>query len=239
MRFSLLLLFTFVFMVRLPAQKVIYDSNIEVRAAAPFHAIAVSAGIDLYLSHGEEKVGVSAKSLELRSHIRTRVDNGVLKIWYEWKEGRQMSFGSNKALKAYVSYTALDGLHGSGGSDITVDGVLRAAVLQLHISGGSDFKGGVDIQNLKIHASGGSDVLIEGRVGTLSMDVSGGSDVDGFALTSEKATISASGGSDVQISVTRDINANASGGSDVRYKGPASVTDIRSSGSSRVKKVTL
>jgi len=221
------------------AQTVIYDANVEVRTAAPFHAIEVSGGIDLYVSQGEEKVAVSAKSPEFRSHIHTKVDNGVLKVWYEWKEGRNISFSTNRALKAYVSYKALDALQGSGGSDITVQGVLQAEVLQLHISGGSDFKGGVDIQTMKVHASGGSDVLIEGKVRTISLDVSGGSDVDGFGLTAEDATVSASGGSDVQISATKGLVANASGGSDVRYRGPASVKEIRSSGSSSVKKVSL
>ncbi len=239
MRLCLLLLFPFVFTMDLQAQKIIYDSNVELRAVASFHAIEVSGGIDLYVSQGEEKVAISARSPEFRSHIHTTVDNGVLKIWYEWKDGRNMSFSANKALKAYVSYKNLDALQGSGGSDITVDGVLRAEKLQLHISGGSDFKGGVDIQTLKVHASGGSDVLIEGKVTTIALDVSGGSDVDGFGLTAEDATVSASGGSDVQISATKGIVANASGGSDVRYRGPASVKEIRSSGSSSVKKVSL
>ena len=56
-------------------------------------------------------------------------------------------------------------------------------------------------------------------------------------LATETASVEASGGCDVEISVSKDINARASGGSDIRYKGNASVSETRASGASSVKKV--
>src|SRR5689334_20592953 len=81
-------------------QKTINDPNVEVRNASGFHAVEVSGGIDLYLSKGEEVVAVSAKEKSIRDHIHVEVKNGVLKIWYDWKD--RFNF-SNKNLKAYVS----------------------------------------------------------------------------------------------------------------------------------------
>jgi len=219
------------------AQKTIYDANAETRSVKGYKAIRVSHGIDLHISYGEEMVAVSAKDTEFRDRIKTEVENGVLKIWYEWKEGKNILMASNKALKAYVSYKQLESLSASGGSDIFVDGSITVNSLSLHVSGGSDFKGSVSVQDLKVNASGGSDISISGKANNISVSASGGSDFNGYELISDVATINASGGSDVKITVNKDLDARASGGSDIFYKGGASVKDTRSSGSSSVKRI--
>ncbi len=227
-----------IFILGTAAQKVIHDANVEVRTVSSFSAIKVSGGIDLYLSYGDEAVAVSAKETGYRAHIKTEVEGGVLKIWYEWKDGRNILISTNKGLKAYVSYKSLKALSASGGSDILVDGTVQATDLDLNISGGSDFKGAVNVSGLKVQASGGSDVDISGKAAAVNITVSGGSDLSGFGLQTENAKIQASGGSDVELQVAKEITASASGGSDVRYKGGASVTNVQSSGASSVKKVS-
>jgi hypothetical protein len=219
------------------AQKTVYDPNVEVRSAGSFHTVKVSGGIDLYLSAGEEAVAVSAKDLAYRAHIKTEVRDGVLMIWYEWKDGRNILVGSNKQLKAYVSYKTLKALSASGGSDVIVDGWIKSSKLDVNVSGGSDFKGAVEVDDLKVNASGGSDVAISGKAETVEVDASGGSDFNGFDLSAQTVNISASGGSDAEIAVSKDITARASGGSDIRYRGTATVTNTNTSGSSSVKKV--
>jgi hypothetical protein len=218
------------------AQKTIYDANVETRSVKGYKSIKVSHGIDLHLSYGEEAVAVSAKDLEYRDRIKTEVENGVLKIWYEWKEGKNILMANNKNLKAYVSYKNLETLSASGGSDIFVDGSIDVNNLSISVSGGSDFKGKVSVNDLKINLSGGSDAVISGKATNVSISASGGSDLKGYDLVSDVATISASGGSDVEITVNKDLDARASGGSDIYYKGGASVKETRSSGASSVKK---
>jgi hypothetical protein len=89
---------------------------------------------------------------------------------------------------------------------------------------------------LKVKTSGGSDVNISGSAKNLTIDASGGSDLRGYELIADICDIEASGGSDVYITVSKELSAKASGGSDVRYKGNGSVKEIRSSGSSGIKK---
>ena len=110
------------------AQKTINDPNAEKRNVSGFHQVEVGGGIDLYLSEGDETVVVSAADSRFRDKIRTEVKNGVLKIWYDYKTGFHFESG-NKKMKAYVSYKSLDRVEGSGGSDVFVDGVLRAGKL--------------------------------------------------------------------------------------------------------------
>ena len=73
-----------------------------------------------------------------------------------------------------------------------------------------------------------------GNVQKLDVDASGGSDLAGFGLIADYVHLNASGGSDSEITVNKELSIVASGGSDVTYKGSASVKQIKSSGSSTV-----
>jgi hypothetical protein len=222
------------------SQKTFNDPNAQKRAVSGYHAIEVSGGIDLYLTNGEESVAVSASETKFRDKMITEVVNGVLKIYYDHpKNGLNFTVDmGNRKLKAYVSFKTLDRLTGSGGSDISVDGTIKSESLDLHISGGSDFEGKVDVNSLDIDASGGSDVHISGVARSLKLEASGGSDLKGYELITDNCSLEASGGSDVYITVNKEMNANASGGSDIYYKGNGSIKEIKSSGSSSVKKTS-
>jgi hypothetical protein len=89
-----------------------------------------------------------------------------------------------------------------------------------------------------VNASGGSDVKISGSVKNLDVDASGGSDFNGYDLSADVCNVDASGGSDIYISVAKELRAEASGGSDVYYKGNGVIRDMRSSGSSSIKKTS-
>jgi len=230
-----LLLFTFLVSF-IQAQKTVNDANAEKRTVSGYHAIEVGGGIDLYLSQGDEAVAVSASTTENREKIKTIVENGVLKIWFEWKSNLRMDWG-NRKLKAYVSFKNLDRLHASGGSDVNVDGTLKISNLDLKVSGGSDFSGNVDLVDLVVGASGGSDVKISGKADRLTVDASGGSDFSGYSLSVDICNVEASGGSDIYITVNKELSAKASGGSDVYYKGSGLIRDIKTNGSS-IKKVS-
>lgn len=214
------------------AQKIINDPNAEVRKVAPFSGIKVSGGIDVYVSAGDEAIAVSASKQEHKDRIRTEVENGVLKIWYDGSQG--MNIRGAKNLKAYVSYKTIKSLEVSGGSDINVDGTITTNDLSLRASGGSDFRGSVNTSNLTVRLSGGSDVHISGRASALVVDASGGSDFKGYDLQAEVCDLEASGASDIELTATKELSARASGASDIRYRGTPSVKEARSSQASSV-----
>lgn len=214
--------------------KIINDPNAQVRNAKGFHAIRISHGIDLYLSQGEEAVAVSASDMDTRNRIISEVENGVLHIYMENK-GMHWDWG-NKKMKAYVSFKMLDDLDASGGSDVFTESVIKQDKLSIHLSGGSDLKAKVEINDLSLHQSGGSDVNISGTVSNLKIDASGGSDFHGYELVSDVCDIEASGGSDMHVTVNKELKANASGGSDIYYKGSGVIKEMRSSGSSSISK---
>ena len=214
--------------------KTINDQNAHARTVSSFHAIRAEDRIDLYLYQGNEDPVLLRVSLrEYRDKIVTKVENGVLKIYYDdnWRFGWR-----DRKLRAYVSFKTLNSLEGHGGSDIIVNGTIKTEPLKMDISGGSDFSGTVDVTELHIEQSGGSDVDIKGTASKIWIDASGGSDFMGYGLSTEYASISASGGSDAQISVSKELTADATGGSDIDYKGPAVIKTKSSSGGSSVSK---
>lgn len=222
------------------AQKTIRDANAQSRNGLKnFHAVQVSNGIDLYLTQSsEEAVAVSAVSDAYRDKIITEVVDGVLKIYYEKKDGRNWgSGGDNKRLKAYVSVKNLDKLGASGGSDVSLETLIRSNKLSISISGGSDLKGEIQCDELSLSASGGSDAVIKGKAAQVKISASGGSDIEGYGLITDVCRVVSSGGSDVSITANKQMDATASGGSDIHYKGNATATTSKS-GSSDIRKVT-
>ncbi len=215
-------------------QTIVHDANAELRPVKGYHGVEVSNAIDLYLTQGDqETVAVSARDIKWRDRIHTEVVNGILKIWLDTKGWR---VGNNK-LKAYVSFTTLDLISASGASNVYVDGVIAGDKLSISLSGASDFKGAVKVNELKLEQSGASDMHITGIVsGLASIRSSGASDIKGYDLVTQDCDVHASGASDIQITVTKQLTADASGASSIYYKGEAVVRESHSSGASSVNR---
>lgn len=216
-------------------KKIIDDPNAEVRSlSGSFGNIEISGGIDLFLSQYEtESVAVSASSDQYRQNIKTVIENNTLKIYYDG--GKHWNTG-NKKLKAYVSFKNLARLHASGACDVQVTGVIQVPSLVLDMSGASDFKGEIKVGNLTMELSGASDATVRGSAETVSIQSSGASDVKGYELVTDVCNAKASGASDINITVTKEISAHASGASDIYYKGNAVIKGMHSSGASSVVK---
>jgi hypothetical protein len=208
---------------------IVHDPNAVLRPVTAFRSITVSDAIDLYISQGDEEgVVVSAENSHSRERIQTTVENGVLKIRCD------KNAPGNRNLKAYVSFKTLEKLTASGASDVYVQGSIKGEQLDIILSGASDFKGKVDLKNLNIEQSGASDAVISGTAANLKIQSSGASDLKGFELYAENCDASASGASDIRITVTRELNASASGASSVHHKGEAIIRTVSSSGASRI-----
>lgn len=57
-----------------------------------------------------------------------------------------------------------------------------------------------------------------------------------YDFVTENCTAHASGASDVNITVNKELNVHASGASDIFYKGTAVIKELHSSGASSVSK---
>jgi len=216
-------------------EDILVDANAEQRTlSASFHAIKISGGMDLYLSQSDkESIAVSASEDRFRSGIKTVVENGVLRIYYD---GEKSWSSKNKKLRVYLSFRELDKLEASGATDIRVSGTITVPTLDMVLSGACDFKGAVKLDKLKMDLSGASDVKISGTAADVKIESSGASDVKGFDLSADFCSAKASGASDINITVNKEINAYASGASDIYFKGAGLIRDIKTSGASNVSR---
>jgi Putative auto-transporter adhesin, head GIN domain len=199
-----------------------------------FNAIKISGGIDLYLSQYEtESMAVSATEEKYRNNIKTVVENGTLKIYYDsdlgWTKG-------NKKLKVYLSFKSIEKITASGACDIHVAGTITVPRLLLDLNGASDFKGSVAVDEFSLELSGASDVTVAGTATNVKIQSSGASDVKAYDLISDYCTARASGASDIKITVNKELNADAGGASDISFKGNGVIKNIQSGGASSVSR---
>jgi hypothetical protein len=219
------------------AQKeIVNDPNAEVREiSGSFNSIKVSGGIDLFLTQStEEAVVVSASDNKFKDGIKTIIEDQTLKIYYFGD--KSWNGLKSKNLRVYVSFKNLEKLNAASACDIQVAGTIEVPSLTLSLSGASDFKGAVKVTDLKMDMSGASDVTIKGFAASVRIESSGASDFKGYDLVTDVCTAKASGASDINITVNKELSANASGASDISYKGEPEIKESHASGASSVSK---
>lgn len=257
------------------AQNLVYDANAEVRPVAAFSKVKVSNAINLYISQGaQQAVAVSASDSKYIPKIITEVSNGTLKIYVENGAWNGWNWG-NKNLKAYVTFTQLEGLDVSGASSAKITDPITVNNFKLDLSGASSLQGsikctslgfelsGASSANVDFNCSGNADIeetgastlkgnfasaslnfeltgasgaTLKGNTNALAIEAHGASNFHGYDLMSTSCKVEASGASDVNITVSKTLDAHASGASSIDYKGEAVITNLDVSGASSVKK---
>lgn len=227
----------FGFLISNAQKDIVNDPDVEMRnVTGTFTAIKISGGIDLFLSQDDkEAVAVSSNDTKTKEAIKTVVENGTLRIYFD---GDNKGWGNwkNRKMRAYVSFKTLEKLIASGASDVQVSGTITGSSLEMEMSGASDFKGAVRVSSLKMELSGSSDVKIAGSATVVTINSSGASDVNGYDLVTDICTAKASGASDINITVNKELNANASGASDIYYKGEGTIKESHTGGASTIAK---
>ena len=220
------------------AQKIINDPNAEKRTVTTFHGIEAGTGIKLILTGGSsEEVAVSAATTEFRDKIITKVENGILKIYYETKTGAINKKKESKDLKAYVSYKALDLLHATTGAEVKINGVLKSASFDMKASTGAIVDGEVDIAALKVSQSTGSKVTLSGKADKLDIDGDTGSKFKGEDMSTSSCSVEVSTGAIVSVKAEKELQVKANTGGSVKYKGNATIREIKTSTGGSVNKI--
>ena len=204
----------------------IEDANAEKRSVKPFRSIKVSDGIDLYLSQStEETVVVSASRDEYKSRLKTEVEDGLLKIYYD-RESFADWTSSGKKLKVYVSFKTLDKLTATAGSSVIVDGMIKEEVLSLFIKSGATFKGIIEAGKLIVETESGAKSIISGSAGTFNVSANSGARMEAYALSTGKADIRSTSGAKVEVTVHEEMKLYASSGGSIYYKGKGKISEV-------------
>lgn len=220
------------------AQKTVNDPNAEKRTVGSFHGIEVGTGIELTLTQGAaEEVAVSAAKTEHRDRIVTKVENGILKIHYDSKLGSVNKVKESKNLKAYVSFKTLDILNANTGADVNIVGSIKSATLDIKANTGALIDGEVEVTTLKVSQNTGSKINLSGRADNLAIDGDTGSKFKGEDMATSNCNVTVSTGAIVSVKAEKELQVKANTGGVVRYKGNASIKEIKTNTGGTVSKI--
>ena len=216
---------------------IVNDNNAEKRTlSGNFTGITVSDGIHLYLTQGnEESIAVSASEQKYMERLKTVVENGNLRIYYD-NSGFNWVNGDKRKLKAYVSFKTLEKLHASSGADVNMKSILAVNKLDCSFTSGSQFTGEVNITQLQVSQNSGSTVEMSGKTSELKIDASSGAVFKGYELAVDFCDAKATSGGGVRINVNKELNAKANSGGGIHYKGNAVIKDLDVNSGGMVKK---
>ena len=224
--------------VSVAAQKTFNGENAQKRNVSSFHGINVATGIELVMVQGNsEEVAVSAATPEFRDKIVTKVENGILRIYYEDKLKARNTRKVKKELKAWVSYKSIDELNATTGAHVTIEDILKSSSLKMKVNTGAQVTGKVSTGSLSISQSTGSIARLSGDAQKLEADGSTGSLFKGEDLRSEVCDVKVSTGAGITITADKELYAKANTGGSVKYKGDASVREIKKGTGGNVSKM--
>lgn len=217
------------------AQKTINDPNAEVRDVKGFHGIKVSTGIELVLTQGNaEAVAISAPDAEDRERIKTVVENGVLKIYYDYNFWKLLNGKITKKLKAYVSIIKVDYMAVASGARLKIDGEVNSDKLTIKANSGGMLEGKIKATSVNADQSSGAVVNLAGSAETLDVDGSSGAVFQGYDLAVNSCNAGTSSGAVAQLNVSKEISAEASSGGHVSFRGDATIRSKRTSSGGHV-----
>jgi hypothetical protein len=200
-------------------------SEVVDRHLSGFHAIDVAGSYDVYITQGTtESVKVEAPS-EMMEHIKTEVDNGVLRIYnkndhFHWGD----IWGHHPKIRVYVVAKDLNAINVSGSGDASFRDGIRAASMKLSVSGSGDMTGRIDAKTLESDISGSGDMKLSGHADNSTVSVVGSGDFTARSLTTMSTTVHVSGSGDAEIYASDKVDASVAGSGDVSYSGhPKSV----------------
>ncbi len=197
-----------------------------------FTQINASTGVDLFVKQGKEVEVIVEADEDIQDKVKTELSGGVLKVYFD---GNWFSWFQGKSATVYVTIPEITELSASGGADIKSIGAVKADELIISSSGGADVEISLNASNVVLNCSGGADIFADGSTDFLEARSSGGADIKARQLKAKKVVVSSSGGSDVEVYASREIEASASGGSDVDYYGSPETENVSSSGGSDVE----
>lgn len=215
-----------------------FAQETETRSLGAFQKIRNSGNLDVFLSKGDkESARLEISGIELE-RIATEVENGVLKIFIKKNNWGDWGWNNNVKGKVYVTYRNLDGISNSGSGDISGETLIEASDLNLSSSGSGDmYFSNLKANSLDVSISGSSNITLKGSASSVGMSISGSGDLDASGFKADKFDASVSGSGNIQIHVNTELRARVSGSGDIVYTGSPEVTDLRTSGSGRIRKI--
>lgn len=205
-------------------------------ALKDFSEIHVTTGIELIITQGAaEHAKIVADDVLIDAIVVEQSGNSVNIKWELIKSTRKRWL--NRTAKVFISYQNLNLIEATEGSSVKTENTLKSNILSILVTSGAIVTAGIDCPELQMRTNSGASALLNGNVGKLKLESSSGSRVNAVEMTSGYASVTASSGADVKVSVSKELQATASSGGNIRYKGSPVVENTAGSKSGNVKAI--
>ncbi|TDK43527.1 head GIN domain-containing protein [Algoriphagus formosus] len=204
----------------------------ETRNLGSFSKVSSGGSWEVILTEGnQEEVRIEVRGVDL-SKVKTEINGDELNLGLERGSYR------NVQLKFYVTYRNLEGVSVSGSGDMEVTSPVRADQFSIGLSGSGDISMKELVAGqLMASISGSAEIKIaDGEVESAEIKQSGSGDFKGENLAIESLYVSKSGSGDTHVGDLGEISVRSSGSGDVVYSGSPRLGEIKTSGSSRIRK---
>ncbi len=188
-----------------------------------FSEVSGSAGLDVYLSQGNENKIVVEADENLLPLIETEVEAGKLSVT------TNQNIGRSKAKKVYVTFKEINAVEASSGAEVTGNSVIKSQNLSLKCSSGADLEVEIFAEEVTAKASSGAEMKVAGTATMLRADASSGSELNAKDLMVLNCAAEASSGAEITVNVKEKLETNVGSGGDINYYGnPLSVNSNKS-----------
>ncbi len=203
----------------------------ERNVSEDFTEVRGSAGLDVYLTQGDENKIVVEADENLLQYIETDIEDGKLHVT------TSANIRHSEAKKVYVTYKQLTNIEASSGADVTGNSVIKSERLSLKSSSGADLKVEIFAKELTAKASSGADLEISGKASSLTADASSGSEIDAKELMVANCNAEASSGAEVSVNVKNNLETQVSSAGNINYYGDPISVNSNKSNSGSVRKM--
>ncbi|MDZ7877663.1 MAG: head GIN domain-containing protein [Saprospiraceae bacterium] len=180
--------------------------------SSPFSEIRVEGSMNVLVKQGDTVKVVAKDYANILPYLDIRVISNVLVISYE--NNAQIS---NSAGEVTVTLPKLIGVELVGSGNISTI---------------NNF----NFTDLSLNTSGSGNLSFAGTCKTLNALISGSGDIRAYGLPTETIRASISGSGNMQLNVSRALNATILGSGNIIYKGNPTTLTISVSGSGSVRK---
>lgn len=208
----------------------------QVRNVGKFTGIAVSSGIKVNFTQGNNQSVVVDTNQNLQQYVTTQVVDGILVISVNNKNNKNLNFKkllvtieaprlsyakvSSGAFLSTMNTINENNFEGkvSSGANMTADLNVKNNTM-MDISSGSSITLNVQTDNFGFEGSSGSSATIRGKAENVEIKTSSATSCNAQNLLAKNGNAIASSGSTIRINATENLNGVASSGASIRYSG--------------------
>lgn len=191
-----------------------------------FDRIEVNGSMYVYIREDSvQKVEVEIES-NLVNDLNQRVSDG------KWRIDFTKCVNEKKRVNVFVSIPHLKEVRLNGSGEVYSQTSLHGGDLVVDLNGSGKINLSTFYSHMIVSTNGSGNIELNGSSSSLKSSVSGSGEQHLLGLTSNEANVEINGSGEVELTVSKTLQAKISGNGTVRYKGsPAVSSSINGSGS--------